>query len=63
MKTKQSERRFAFLRMNECQAKSRIRGMTEIRPAYCAPFGNRYCATFLKRLENLRAGGFSNLAI
>ena len=36
------ERAFAFLQINERQAKPRVRGVTEIRGPYYTPMGKRY---------------------
>ena len=37
-----NERAFAFLQINERQAKPRVRGVTEIRGPYYTPMGKRY---------------------
>jgi phosphosulfolactate synthase (CoM biosynthesis protein A) len=42
MKSKQSERSFSFLRVNQCKAKPRRRGLTEIRGPYYSVVGRRY---------------------
>ncbi len=42
MKSKQSERSFPFLRINQSESKPRTRGLTEIRGPYYAVVGQRY---------------------
>ncbi len=42
MKSKQSERSFPFLRINQRESKPRTRGLTEIRGPYYAVVGQRY---------------------
>ena len=42
MKSKQPERSFPFLRINEREPKSRKRGLTEIRGPYYSVVGRRY---------------------
>src|SRR5256885_15907247 len=42
MKSKQPERSFSFLRINERKAKPRMRGLTEIRGPYYSVVGRRY---------------------
>src|SRR5438093_12015684 len=42
MKSKQSERSFPFLRINERESKPRKRGLTEIRGPYYSVVGRRY---------------------
>src|SRR2546430_11023671 len=42
MKSKQPERSFSFLRVNQRKAKPRTRGLTEIRGPYYSVVGRRY---------------------
>src|SRR5512133_3752885 len=42
MKSKQPERSFSFLRINQRKAKPRTRGLTEIRGPYYSVVGRRY---------------------
>src|SRR5437763_5637281 len=44
------ERAFAFLRVNERQAKPRTRGLTEIRGPYYTPLGKRYLQDVLETM-------------
>src|SRR6266699_4342397 len=41
-KSKQSERSFPFLRINEREGKPRKHGLTEIRGPYYSPYGRRH---------------------
>lgn len=57
------ERAFAFLRLNERQAKPRKRGVTEIRGPYYTPMGKRYLEDILETMgtyvDNLKYAGGS----
>src|SRR5687767_2704141 len=44
------ERAFAFLRVNEREAKPRSRGVTEIRGPYYTPMGKRYLEDILETM-------------
>ena len=44
------ERAFAFLRLNEREAKPRTRGVTEIRGPYYTPMGKRYLEDVLETM-------------
>jgi phosphosulfolactate synthase (CoM biosynthesis protein A) len=48
--TKNTERAFAFLRMNERPGKPRSRGVSEIRGAYYTPMGRRYLEDVLETM-------------
>jgi phosphosulfolactate synthase (CoM biosynthesis protein A) len=47
---KVDERAFPFLRINDRQAKPRVRGVTEIRGPYYAPMGKRYLEDILETM-------------
>ena len=48
--TKDSERAFSFLRLNDRLAKPRARGITEIRGPYYTPMGKRYLQDILETM-------------
>ncbi len=48
--TRDEERAFAFLRVNERQGKPRVRGVTEIRGPYYTPMGKRYLQDVLETM-------------
>lgn len=49
-RTRNDERAFAFLRINERQAKPRTQGITEIRGPYYTPMGKRYLQDVLETM-------------
>src|SRR5256885_8296262 len=62
-KSKQSERSFPFLRINEREGKPRKHGLTEIRGPYYSAFGRRYLedlfATMGNYIDSLKFAGGS----
>jgi len=62
-----SDRAFAFLRMNQREAKPRQRGLTEIRGPYYTPLGPRYLQDLLETMGDavdlLKFGGGSFLLL
>src|SRR5881275_3311341 len=50
MKSKQPERSFSFLRVNERDGKPRTRGLTEIRGPYYSVVGRRYLEDLLETM-------------
>jgi phosphosulfolactate synthase (CoM biosynthesis protein A) len=52
MKSKQSERSFPFLRVNERERKPRKRGLTEIRGPYYSVVGRRYLEDLFEMMGN-----------
>jgi phosphosulfolactate synthase (CoM biosynthesis protein A) len=61
MKTKQPERSFSFLRVNEREGKPGKRGLTEIRGPYYSVVGRRYLEDLFETMgaDSLKfAGGF-----
>ncbi len=48
--TKDDERAFSFLRINDRQSKPRTRGVTEIRGPYYTPMGKRYLQDILETM-------------
>src|SRR2546430_6585438 len=51
-KSKQSERSFPFLRINEREGKPRKHGLTEIRGPYYSAFGRRYLEDLFETMGN-----------
>jgi phosphosulfolactate synthase (CoM biosynthesis protein A) len=63
MATRDAERAFPFLRINERGAKPRARGVTEVRGPYYTPLGTRYLQDVLEAMgsyiDGLKFGGGS----
>src|SRR6266705_4453714 len=51
-KSKESERSFPFLRINEREGKPRKHGLTEIRGPYYSAFGRRYFEDLFETMGN-----------